>query len=133
MRLPDSGRPDRSCRAVQRGLALGPIFSQQVFARGRENQLPVLDPTEAHNLVGKAFQFTSLPFHDDDFQAIAVIEMNVCGRKDRTGGVVLRLDQLLGKVRPMVVIDHRQGSRNHLVLFRLLLDKMLPNEIADCF
>jgi len=69
----------------------------------------MLYPPKAQNAVGDAPNLRTSPFHDDHFQAIVVIHVNVRGSQHFILGLVLRLDQTLQKLRAVVVVDHGQG------------------------
>src|SRR5277367_6281912 len=59
-----------------------------------------------------------------------VIEVHVGSGEHLAAGMVLQLDQLLGEIGPMVVVNNGQRSSHDLVLVRLARDQVVANEIA---
>jgi hypothetical protein len=53
--------------------------------------------------------------HDDDFQTVLMIEMNVCGRQHCGPRVMLHLGQFARNVGNVVIVDKSQGAHDWLV------------------
>jgi hypothetical protein len=58
--------------------------------------------------------------HNHRFQAIVMIQMYVCGRKYRASRMMLRANEHLRKIRPMVVIDDRESPYSNFVFVGLV-------------
>ena len=65
----------------------------QVFALCCKHQLAVFHSPQAQNPVGQMAYLGAPPPHDDHFQAIVVVQVDVRGGQHFVFGVVLRIEQ----------------------------------------
>ncbi len=93
----------------------------------------MLHAFEAEELVGKRFGFRAASFEYDDFQAVVVIEMHVRACQYLALIIVLRSDQLLRKLRLMVVVDQRESGDDHFVCYDIFCNKVITHNVANRF
>ena len=93
----------------------------------RDGEFAMFDTPQAQNPIGQAFDFAAVPFQDDYFETMMVIQMNMRRRQNLAGSSVLSLDQLGRKIRLVVVVDHGQGSHDHFVLLSCFLYQVLAD------
>ena len=105
----------------------------QVFPLRGEHQFAVFDPAQAQNPVGEMAYLRTPPSHDDHFQAIVVIQVNVRGGKHLPFGVVLRLDQPLRKSWAVVVVNQGQGPYHRAVFFHIFGHSVVPDKVTNGF
>ena len=54
----------------------------KTFPCAGQNQFPMLDASHGDHVVRKMFDLPALAFHDDDFQAVICVQVNVRGGQD---------------------------------------------------
>ena len=79
----------------------------------------------------KFLESLAAALHDDDFEAVVVIEVDVGGGENHSAGGVLGIGQLLREIRSAVIVDQRQGADDRLVRVDVVGKKRLADEIAD--
>lgn len=90
--------------------------SFHIFSRRSDDKLPMLDPAQAQNLIRDLSQIRAATFHDDHFEAVVMIQVNVRGRQHLGVCLMLDLDETLRQVRSVMIVDQRERSRDHLIL-----------------
>ena len=55
----------------------------------------MLHTSQTENMIRKVPERAAAALHDDDLEAIVMIEMHMSGRKHFSAGVMLRVNQLL--------------------------------------
>jgi hypothetical protein len=89
----DTGRDSSRFANRQELSAASSLF--QTLSGGRDYQPTVFHPAEAQDSIGQASDRAASPSHDNNFQAIVMIQVNVRRCQNLTAGVVLRLHQFL--------------------------------------
>jgi hypothetical protein len=74
-------------RSVARG-AIGPLLES--FSCGRDHQLAVFYATQAQYSIRQVANCAAAASHDDDFQAVVMVQVNMRGGEHLATGVVLR-------------------------------------------
>ena len=69
------------------------------------HQLPVIDPAQAEDAVGKISDLSTASLHYHNFQTIVMVQMHVHRRKHFAAKLMLRLNQFLSEIGLMVVVD----------------------------
>jgi len=95
---------------------------------------PCLTPRAAINRVGELPDFRRLAFHDDHFQAVVVVQMNVQRGEDLVVILVLQLGELFAEQPDVMVVEQRHGTGyQSRGLDSRLLNQFRPDEIAKRF
>ena len=89
----------------------------QACAGVGQDKFPQLDSAQSQHAVGHRLQVFAPALHDDDFQAVIVIEMNMGGRKDHCARGVLHLSQFLRQIGNVMVVHKGQRAYHLLVRF----------------
>jgi hypothetical protein len=79
--------------------------------------LPKCHTAQGQHSLGNGLKVFAAAFHDDDFQAVMLVEMDVNGGKDHGSGQVLHFRQLLRGFGDVMVLDDGQGADHRLVRF----------------
>lgn len=77
--------------------------------------------------------FVSAAFHDDDFKAVVVIEVNMRRGQDDCAAMMLNLGEFLREVGYMMVVDEGECAYDGLVGVDRLGEQGLTDEVADSF
>ena len=83
----------------------------------------MFNPPQAQYPVRQAPDLPAAALQDDHFEAMVVVQVDMGGCKDLACGRMLGFNQLGGKIRLVVVVNHGQCSDNHLVLIHRLVDQ----------
>ena len=70
----------------------------------------VQDAFERQDAIGNGLQLVGPAVHDDDFEAVVVIEVNVQGRADFFAQIMLQLGQALAQVADVVIVNEGQRT-----------------------
>ena len=104
----------------------------QVFAGVCQDEFSQFDSAQRQHTVRDPLNVLASPLHDDYFQAVVMVEMDVSSREDHCACRMLNLGQLLREIRNMMIVDKRQSADHWFVRFDDLGQKSFPYEIADC-
>jgi hypothetical protein len=96
-----------------------------------QDQLSQLDSAQSQHAVGNRLNVFASTLHDDDFQAVMAIKMDMRGREDHGACVVLNFSQLLREIGNVMVVNKRQSADHRLVRFNDLRQKRLTYKIAE--
>ena len=88
----------------------------QILAGARHHQLSVLHPAQTENMIRKVPERAASALHDDHLETIVMIEMHMSGRKHFAAGVMLRVNQFLGQIRAMMIVNDSQCADDDFVL-----------------
>jgi len=99
----------------------------------RNHQSSMLDAPQTQQLITEPPDLSAPPLHDDDFQAIAVVQVHVGGGEHLRRGVMLGVDKFFGEPGPVMIVHHRQSAHDDLVFVHRLLYQVLANEVANGF
>lgn len=91
----------------------------------------MLNASQGEHVVRNMFDLASTSFHENHFQAVPFVEVNVGRRQDVAMVVVLRVRDLSGKVGSVVVVDHRERSHDRKIVAHLFCNKRLANEVPE--
>jgi hypothetical protein len=104
-----------------RELAGPPVSSSlfQALSGGCDYQLAVFHSAQAQYSIGQVSYRAAAASHNNHFQAVVMVQMNVRRGEDLAARVVLCLHQLLRQIRAMMIVNDRQGSDDLSVLLDL--------------
>jgi len=94
----------------------------------------VFDSFSANQGIGHLADFGGAAAHDQNFETVIVIEVNVKGREDGVMVIVLDGGEFARELADVMIIDEGYGS-DYVTTgsFPGLLDKFFPDEIAKGF
>lgn len=98
---------------------------------GDDLEATVLHPARREHALGGFFQHVRRAAHDDDLEAVVVVEVHVHRGANGVPEAVLELGQPLGEVADVVVVHEGEGSDGGLAFSHLLLGNLGPNEVAE--
>src|SRR5215470_1520690 len=136
VRVPSEGLPQGGFPAHHLGRQSHKrAYLREAFPRRRHREFAMLDALDADQGIGDFSDFGALPLHDQDFQTVIVIQMNMHARHDVALEVVLDVGKLPGKIPHMVVVHERNRCNRFPVgiLTPFLRDKFIANQIAKRF
>jgi len=106
--------------------------SYDILAGGGQGKFAVFDAPGGDELLGKLLHAFAGAFERQGFQAVVVIQVHVHGAQDEVVILMLDLDEALGQIRGMVVVDQGEHAGHFLVgLLPFLLHEHAPDKIAD--
>jgi hypothetical protein len=103
----------------------------QTLSGAGDDESPVLDTPQAQQMVTELPNVSGPAFHDDNLQAIVVVEVNVGSGQDHRLSVMLGRNKFLRELGPMVVVNHGQGTDNGSVFIGFLLNQILAYEVSN--
>jgi GTP-binding protein len=98
---------------------------------GHHLEPALFHPARREHLVGRALHDVGGPAHDDDLEAVIVVEVDVHGGTHRVPEAVLNLGELLREVAHVMVVDERERRDARLALAHLLLRHLGAHEIPQ--
>ena len=85
-----------------------------------------------NEFVGTLADGVGLAAHDQNFEAVVVVEMNMNGREDYVVVVVLDVRQCLLDVHFVVVIDERDSAGDVFIAeFLAMLDELVADHVGN--
>jgi len=92
----------------------------------------VLDALGTDEGVGNLLDGAGLTAHDQNFQAIVVIEVHVQSGEDGAVEFVLQVDQFIAQHAYVVIVNQRDGA-HHAAIGGLghLLDELVADQVAE--
>ena len=104
----------------------------QVFARGGHGEFAVFDALGGNEFIGNFADDRRLAAHEQNFQAVMVVEMDVDSRKNDVVMVVLDVGQRFLHMHFVVVVDEGDGAGDFRAAELLaVLDELVPDHIGD--
>jgi hypothetical protein len=91
----------------------------------------MLDAFHADESIRHLLDLGPFAFHDQDFQAVIMVEMHVHARQHEFMKSVLKIDEFLRERRHVMIVNERDRSHRLLILIPLLSDQIVPNQIAE--
>ena len=105
---------------------------RQILAGGGHGKLAVFYPFGGDEFVGNLADGAGLAAHDQNFEAVVVVEMNMNGREDYVVVVVLDVRQCLLDVHLVVVIDERDSAGDVFIAeFLAMLDELVADHVGN--
>ena len=101
----------------------------QAGARRGEHKFAQLNSAQSQHAVGNFLEAFAAAFHDDDFEAIVVVEVDMCCGQNHSPRRMLHFGELLSEIGHVMVVDQGQGSNNRIVRPNLVGEKRLANQI----
>lgn len=97
-----------------------------------QGQFPRVDALQPSQRGSELSQLSARPLENDHLHAAIVIEVNVHRRDHLPGVPVLQLKEFLDEVRPVVIVNQREG-RGHgpVVALEGVACESLPQQLAD--
>lgn len=84
---------------------------QRTSARsGEDFDTALIDAFERQDPAGDVLKVVRAPMHDNHFQTVIVVEVDVKGGADAATEVVLELGEFLAQVPYVVIVDQREGG-----------------------
>src|ERR1039457_1535282 len=106
----------------------------EMLSGGGQDQLAMLDPLDADQLIGNLFYHQDGSANNQHLQAVVGIQVNMQGRYDLIMMGMLVVSQLVGEVPNVMIIDQSHRADRFLILgTALLLDQRRPDKIANRF
>jgi hypothetical protein len=103
----------------------------KVLAGVGEDELAEFHAAQGEDAVGDCLQFSALALHDDDFEAVVMVEVDVGRGEDHGSGAVLNVGELLGEIGDVVVVDQGEGAYDGLIRIDVFFEKGAADEVAD--
>lgn len=101
---------------------------------GGHGQLTVLDSPCALEFVRQLPDEGALPFQDDDFETVVMVNVNMGGGDDDIDVLVLNPGKVLSQVPYVMVVNKTQNPDSlFTVPLPFLGDEIFPNKIPDGF
>ena len=96
--------------------------------------MAVLDAALGDEMVGQTADHLGGAPHYDDFQAVALVKVDVSAGTDLADMFVLQVSELMLNVHGVMVIDQGDGANDGaLGVFPLALHQVVADQIADGF
>jgi hypothetical protein len=108
-------------------------MSTQPPARRCHGKLAVLDALDADQRIRDFLNLRALPLHDQDFQAVAMIEMHVHAREHERVKSVLNGNEFLCQRRYVMIVHERDRPDRLLILIPFLPDQIISDKIPERF
>lgn len=83
------------------------MFRVADFAGSRHHQLSVMHTAQAQNVVSQLLQVATVTLHDDHFQTVVMVQMDMGRGEHLVVRVVLNLDEFVGEIGAVMIVDHR--------------------------
>ena len=88
---------------------------------------------DRHQRIRHLAHLRSLAFHDEHFEAVVVVEMDVHAGKYLPLIVMLNVGQFSGQITHMMVVHKGDRADSLLVLIPLLPNQIISNQVAERF
>ena len=122
----------RRCGAEIAACRGAPGSTRKVLAGGGDGEFAVFNALGGDQFVGDLLDGFGLAAHDEDFQAIMVVEMDVEGRDDYLMVVMLDVGESRLDVLLVMVVKERNGAGNFAgTVLLLVLDEGVAHLIGD--
>ena len=93
----------------------------------------VLDPLDAEDGISDLPDRSPLPFDDQDFQTVIMIEVHMHPGQNQPLDIMLNMRELVVQVPDMVIIDKGDGPDGLFVLRPFFADQLVPDQVAEGF
>ena len=114
------------------GLTDSPCLCRKVFAGGGEGEFAVLDTFSTDEPVGQGLEGRGFASHDEDFQAVVMVEMDVESGNDGLAVVVLEGGQRFLHMPGMVVIDEGDSTCVfYVAVLMAVFDEAVAHHVGD--